>query len=84
MLSELAVGHSYQSGGDNPFQVETISGGLLGADYDIDQGRYPASRKFTRSELEPRACGRRSPSRGVDVHAGEYLRCMKASADGAG
>src|SRR6185503_14744440 len=40
MLSELTVGHSYEFPGDNPFEVETIPGGLLGADYEVANGRY--------------------------------------------
>ena len=40
MSSELAVGHHDVGGGDFLHDPETIPGGLLGADYSIENGRY--------------------------------------------
>src|SRR5205085_8183314 len=40
MLSELAVGHSYLSPGERRSESKTVPGGLLGADYEIADGRY--------------------------------------------
>jgi tricorn protease len=72
MLSELAVGHSYQSPGDRPFEGETIPGGLLGADFEIANGRYRIRKVFAGLNWNPEL---RSPltEPGVDVRAGEYL-----------
>ena len=76
MLSELAVGHSYQSPGDSPVEIESVPGGLLGADYEVANGRYRFKKVFgglnwngdLRSPLtEP----------GVDVRAGEYLLAVE-------
>jgi tricorn protease len=72
MLSELAVGHSYQSSGDSAFEPETIPGGLLGADYEVANGRYRFKRVFGGLNWTPDL---RSPltEPGVDVAPGEYL-----------
>jgi tricorn protease len=72
MLSELAVGHSYQSGGDSPYEAETIPGGLLGADYEVANGRYRFRKIFGGLNWSPDL---RSPltEPGVDVRPGEYL-----------
>src|SRR5262249_29046490 len=40
MLSELAVGHSYLAPGERPHERKAVPGGLLGADYEIADGRY--------------------------------------------
>ena len=76
MLSELAVGHSFQSSGDNPFEIETIPGGLLGADYETANGRYRFKKVFGGLNWNP---GLRSPltEPGVDVRAGEYLLAVE-------
>jgi tricorn protease len=72
MLSELAVGHSYQSPGDSAFEPETIPGGLLGADYEVVSGRYRFKKVFGGLNWTPDL---RAPltEPGVDVAAGEYL-----------
>ena len=76
MLSELTVGHSYQSPGDNPFEVETIPGGLLGADYEVANGRYRFKKVYGGLNWTPNL---RSPltEPGVDVKAGEYLLAVE-------
>lgn len=72
MLGELAVGHSYQSPGDPLFEGESIPGGLLGADYEIANGRYRFRKVFGGLNWNPDL---RSPltEPGVDGRAGEYL-----------
>ena len=40
MLSELSVGHSYLMPGPPAEQRQAIPGGLLGADYEVVDGRY--------------------------------------------
>jgi len=72
MLSELAVGHSYQRQGDNPNDPEGNPPGLLGADYEVDGGRYRFAKVYGGLNWNPNM---RSPLRtpGVDVNEGEYL-----------
>jgi tricorn protease len=76
MLSELSVGHSYQSPGDSVFEGETIPGGLLGADYEVANGRYRFKKVFGGLNWTPEL---RSPltEPGVDVKAGEYLLAVE-------
>jgi tricorn protease len=53
MFSELSVGHHFiLDGGDKLYQPQFIKGGLLGADYAIENNRYKINR--TRSECENR------------------------------
>lgn len=72
MLSELAVGHSYQRQGDRLAEPETVPGGLLGADYEVADGRYRFARVYGGLNWNP---GLRAPltEPGVEVEAGEYL-----------
>jgi len=76
MLSELSVGHSYQGPGDGAFEGETIPGGLLGADYEVSNGRYRIKKVYGGLNWTPDL---RSPltEPGVDVKAGEYLLAVE-------
>ena len=68
---EVAVGHSYTSGGDFP-SLDYVSIGLLGADFEEDGGRYRTSRIYTGENWNP---GLRSPlsGPGIDVDEGDYI-----------
>ena len=72
MLSELAVGHSYIGGGDTREKPDTVPGGLLGADFEIANGRYRFGKVYGGLNWNPQL---RSPltEPGVDARAGEYL-----------
>jgi tricorn protease len=72
MLSELAVGHSYTQPGERLFDKDGVRGGLLGADYEIADGRYRFKKVYGGSNWTP---GLRAPltQPGVEVKAGEYL-----------
>jgi tricorn protease len=72
MLSELAVGHSYIGGGDTREKPDTVPGGLLGADFEIANGRYRFKKVYGGLNWNPQL---RSPltEPGVDARAGEYL-----------
>jgi len=72
MGSELAVGHHFVGGGDFLYQPKRIPGGLLGADYTIENGRYRFKKVYGGLNWNP---DMRSPltEPGVDVVAGEYL-----------
>lgn len=71
MLGEMTVGHMFIGGGDKP-EVKKVKGGLLGADYKIENGRYRFASIFDGENWNPKL---RAPltQPGVDVSAGEYL-----------
>ncbi|MBL8189771.1 MAG: PDZ domain-containing protein, partial [Acidobacteria bacterium] len=75
MLGELTVGHLYVSGGDIP-DPKRVPGGLLGADYKIENGRYRFAKVFNGENWNPNL---RAPltQPGVNVVAGEYLLAVK-------
>ena len=52
MGAEIAIGHSYVRGGDMP-AVPSSPGGLLGADFAIDNGRYKITRIYGGESWNP-------------------------------
>jgi len=76
MCSELAVGHHRVGGGDTLTEPERIPGGLLGADYEIADGRFRFAKVFGGLNWNPEL---RSPltEPGVDVKEGEYLLAVQ-------
>jgi tricorn protease len=72
MCSELAVGHSYLSGGDRLYDPKPVGVGLLGADFEVRDGRYRLSKVYGGLNWDAKL---RAPLKapGVDVKAGEYL-----------
>jgi tricorn protease len=75
MLGELSTGHVFVRGGDRP-DVKRVPGGLLGADYDTDRGRYRFARVYNGENWNPNL---RAPltQPGVNVRAGEYLLAVR-------
>lgn len=71
MFGELTVGHLYVQGGDVP-DPKRVPGGLLGADYAIENGRYRFAKIFDGENWNPQL---RAPltQPGVNVQPGEYL-----------
>jgi tricorn protease len=71
MLGQTTLGHTYISGGDTP-EVKRVRGGLLGADYRIENGRYRFARVYGGENWNPQL---RAPltQPGVNVKDGEYL-----------
>ena len=71
MLGGLVVGHLGAGGGDTP-EVKRVQTGLLGADYEVDSGRYRFARVYNGENWNPQL---RAPltQPGVNVKAGEYL-----------
>ncbi|MBX3276744.1 MAG: PD40 domain-containing protein [Acidobacteria bacterium] len=71
MLGELSVGHLYVRGGDLP-NPNRVPGGLLGADYKIENGRYRFAKIYDGENWNPQL---RAPltQPGVDVKEGDYL-----------
>ncbi|HJR57842.1 MAG TPA: PDZ domain-containing protein [Vicinamibacterales bacterium] len=72
MSSELAVGHHRVGGGDSLAEPRNVPGGLLGADYEVANGRYRLKKVFGGLNWNPQL---RSPltAPGVNAKAGEYL-----------
>ena len=71
MLGELTVGHLFAAGGAMP-DVKHVRGGLLGADYKIENGRYRFARVYNGENWNPQL---KAPltQPGVNVADGEYL-----------
>jgi tricorn protease len=73
MFSELAVGHHrFTSRGDRRSNPDFISGGLLGADYEVSNGKYRIKKIYGGLNWTPEL---RSPltEPGVDVKVGDYI-----------
>ncbi len=72
MCSEVGVGHHRVGGGDARTEFTAVPGGLLGADYAVENGRYRFKKVYGGLNWNPEL---RSPltEPGVDVKAGEYL-----------
>ncbi len=73
MFSELSVGHHrFQGRGDKRHETEQISGGLLGADYEIVNNRYRIKKIYGGLNWNPDL---RSPltEPGVNVKVGDYI-----------
>jgi tricorn protease len=68
---EVAVGHSYTSGGDFP-DVKSVNIGLLGADYEVNQGRYRITKIYNGESWNPNL---KAPLAipGIDVKVGDYI-----------
>ena len=71
MLGEVTIGHMFVGGGDAP-KPPQVKGGLLGADYKVEGGRYRFARIYNGENWNPEL---RAPltQPGVDVKAGDYL-----------
>src|SRR4029077_18794592 len=71
MGAEIAIGHSYVRGGDMP-GVPQVQGGLLGADFAIENGRYRVTRIYDNENWNPEL---RSPLAvpGANVNVGDYI-----------
>ncbi len=71
MGAEIAIGHSYVRGGDIP-EVPTATGGMLGADFTIDNGRYKIAKIYDAESWNPEL---RAPLAmpGNNVRNGDYL-----------
>jgi tricorn protease len=72
MGAEIAVGHSYVRGGDMPEVPQGAGGGLLGADFVIESGRYKITRIYDTESWNP---GLRAPlaEPGLDVAVGDFI-----------
>jgi tricorn protease len=71
MLGELTIGHMFIRGGDIP-GVKGVPGGLLGADYSIDQGHYRFAKIYNGENWNPGVFAPLTQP-GVNVKEGEFL-----------
>ena len=62
MLSEMTSGHLRGGGGNIPL-AKTVPGGLLGADYEISNGRYRFKKIYAGGKLESADSGAADPAR---------------------
>lgn len=71
MLNQISVGHMFIRGGEQP-RPASVSVGLLGADYKIENNRYRFVRVYNGENWNPQL---RAPltAPGVNVKTGEYL-----------
>ena len=71
MLSEMTSGHLRGGGGNIPL-ARTIPGGLLGADYEISNGRYRFKKIYAGESWNPQL---QAPlvQPGLNVNEGDYL-----------
>jgi tricorn protease len=76
MCSELAVGHHRVGGGDMIGQPVRVAGGLLGADYAVENGRYRFKKVYGGLNWTPEL---RAPlaEPGSEVKAGQYLLAVE-------
>ncbi|HSI72649.1 MAG TPA: PDZ domain-containing protein, partial [Fimbriimonas sp.] len=71
MLGEIVIGHMWAQGGDIP-GTAGVPGGLLGADFTFENGRYRLTRVYDGERWNP---GLYAPlaQPGVNAKAGEYI-----------
>jgi tricorn protease len=77
MLGDLTVGHLYVNGGDMP-SVRRVPGGLLGADFKVENGRYRFAKVYNGENWNPSL---RAPltEPGSEVKVGEYLLAVNGT-----
>ncbi len=71
LIGELTIGHSWAGGGALP-KVESVTVGLLGADYNVENGYYRIAKIYTGENWNPKL---RAPltAPGLEVSEGDYL-----------
>ncbi|MGE0866069.1 MAG: PDZ domain-containing protein, partial [Vicinamibacterales bacterium] len=71
MGAEIAIGHSYVRGGAMP-EVPSTPGGLLGADFIVENGRYKIAKIYDGESWNPEL---RAPlaAPGINVSVGDYI-----------
>lgn len=76
MGSELAVGHHRVGGGDSLAEPKRVPGGLLGADYAVENGRFRFKKVYGGLNWTPEL---RAPlaEPGSEVKTGEYLLAVE-------
>jgi|HubBroStandDraft_1064217.scaffolds.fasta_scaffold00003_100 tricorn protease len=70
-LGEITVGHMFIGGGEKP-EAKKVKGGLLGADYSLENGRYRIAKVYDGENWNP---GLQAPltQPGINAKAGDYI-----------
>ena len=70
-LGEMTVGHMFVGGGEHP-EPKKLKGGLLGADYSLENGRYRIAKVYDGENWNP---GLQAPltQPGLNIRAGDYI-----------
>ncbi len=78
MSGEVAIGHSYVSGGDMP-DIDRVPIGLLGCDLEIHQGRFRIKKIYTGESWNPSI---QAPlaTPGLKVNEGDYILAVNNEA----
>lgn len=71
MGAEISIGHSFVRGGDIPV-IPSSRGGMLGADFTIDNGRYKIARIYDNESWNP-DLNAPLAAPGIDVSVGDYV-----------
>ena len=71
-LGEMTVGHMFVGGGEINPEPKKVKGGLLGADYSLENNRYRVAKVYNGENWNP---GNEAPltQPGVNVKAGDYI-----------
>ena len=71
-LGEMTVGHMFVGGGEVNPEPKKLKGGLLGADYSLENNRYRVAKVYNGENWNP---GNEAPltQPGVNVKAGDYI-----------
>lgn len=71
MMGEMVVGHNYIYPGDEP-SAPAVGVGMLGADYEVDNGYYKIGKIFTRLDWNPSF---KAPlaEPGLNIKEGDYI-----------
>ena len=78
MSGEVAVGHSYVSGGDFP-DVDRVAVGLLGCDFEKTNGNFKISNIYTGERWNPNIDAPLAKP-GIDVKEGDYIVAINGTA----
>lgn len=74
MSGEVAIGHSYVSGGDLP-DIDDVGVGLLGADYEIDVKGYRISKIYNGEQWNPDTYAPLATI-GLTIEEGDYITAI--------
>ena len=74
MSGEVAVGHSYVSGGDMP-DIDRVPVGLLGADFSLENGFYKIEKIYNGESWNPNLSAPLGTP-GLGVKAGDYITAI--------
>jgi len=75
-LGEMTVGHMFIGGGESP-EPKKLKGGLLGADYSLENGRYRIAKVYDGENWNPSLQAPLTQP-GVNVKAGDYILAVNS------